>query len=85
MGKNKLGQDELNVNNLVESISRSKNQELSTKLLKGLQQVRIEPGNFISQVTLYPQNIELVLSLIQAREKLSSESILELKKILILF
>jgi DNA invertase Pin-like site-specific DNA recombinase len=68
--------------NLIISISRSKNQELVAVILKQLQQLKITPQNFISKVILYPQHLEVTLSLDKSEQTLSAESLLEIKNIL---
>jgi DNA invertase Pin-like site-specific DNA recombinase len=68
--------------NLIISISRSKNQELVAAILKQLQQLKFQPENFISKVILYPKHIEMEVSIQKDTETLSAESLLEIKNIL---
>lgn len=70
------------INKLTDAISRSKDQELSEKLLKYLQQLKLEPENFISKVILYPEHLELTFIIKDEEESLSTESVSILEEIL---
>jgi DNA invertase Pin-like site-specific DNA recombinase len=67
---------------LIIAVSKSKNQELVASILKHLQQLKLQPENFISKVILYPKYIEMELSIQKDTETLSAESLSEIKNIL---
>ncbi len=70
------------ITTLIKGISLSNDQDLSVKLLKRLQYLKVEPENFVSKVILYPQHLELTLSLDANGDILQPESILKLRGIL---
>lgn len=72
------------ITSLTENISESNDRELSTKLLKKLQYLKVEPENLISKVIFYPKYLDLNLSLSpeSKEDTLTPESVSKLREIL---
>ena len=68
---------------LTSAISRSHNNELSSVILRPLSDLLSDPAQLISKVVLFPQHLELLLSLDTKGKLLSEDSFTALKNILI--
>ncbi len=70
------------LNELIAGISKSKNPELATMILKQLQAIKLTPAAFLSKIILFPQHLELLMVLDIKDQLLSEPALSEVSQVL---